>query len=182
MHLDFYLWTTSNRSVWVRKAPEPEQQTWSWNYIFSPSLHKNLMYNMSGLMSITPGIVHLYICLMLSLGRAENAAPRADAEPHWKDSLHQANLLNYVALRIKKMKLPVKSWRNPLRTFCFVHNFTAGGISSPLPPRAVTNMQSCCRQPDVLPFFTPQVTHVAEPVNMGDFYTQAKIQAHTWVS
>lgn len=183
MHLDFYLWTTSNQSVWVRKAPEPEQETWSWNYVFSPSLHKKLMYNMCGLTSITPGIIHLYICLTLSSGRAENATPRADAEPPWKDSLHQANLLNYyhVALRIKKMKLPVKNRRNPLRTFCLVHNFKAGGGNS-------SASQGCNKHAVVLQaarcaaIFHPTGHACCRTSERGRFYTQAKIQAHTWVS
>ena len=117
-------------------------------------------------MSSTPGIIWLYTCLTSSFGRTESATSRAFP---WKDSLDWANLLKYYyfTVKIKKIKLPVKSWRNPLPTFCLVFSFTAVEISSPLFPRAATNLQPCCQQPDALPVCTRQASRAAEPANTG---------------
>lgn len=74
-----------------------------------------------------------------------------------------------VCLTIKKMKLPVKSCRNPLHTFFLALNFAAGGISSSPPPRAVQTMQPCSQHQAArcAAHLHPTIASDPEPVNMG---------------
>lgn len=81
----------------------------------------------------------------------------------------KSDYVETVCLTIKKMKLPVKSCRNPLHTFFLALNFAAGGISSSPPPRAVQTMQPCSQHQAArcAAHLHPTIASDPEPVNMG---------------